>query len=92
MIRSGFHRIGRKVVDAIAADLADELAPYEWLSDGDGKWRVFDRHGLYGVKRVPRRPDAPLRRYIDQLGDRLGDRPDDRMRDELSDEQGSSLP
>jgi hypothetical protein len=53
---------------------------------------VFDRHGLYGVKRVPRRPDAPLRRYIDQLGDRLGDRPGDRMSDELSDEQGSSLP
>jgi hypothetical protein len=67
MIRSGFHRIGRAVVDRIARDLADELAPYEWLSDGDGMWRVFDRHGLYGVKRVPRRPDSPLRRYIEQL-------------------------
>jgi hypothetical protein len=92
MIRSGFHRIGRKVVDAIAADLADELAPYEWLSDGDGKWRVFDRHGLYGVKRVPRRPDSPLRRYIDELSDRLGERPGDRLSGQVSDEQGSSLP
>jgi hypothetical protein len=31
---------------------------------------VFDRHGLYGVKRVPRRPNDPLRRYIDLLGAR----------------------
>lgn len=85
MIRSGFHRIGRRMVDRIAADLADQLAPYEWLSDGEASWRVFDPHGLYGVKRVPRRPDAPLRRYIDQLSAQLseqlstqpGDRPGD---------------
>jgi hypothetical protein len=82
MIRSGFHRIGRGMVDRIAADLADDLAPFEWLSDGDGSWRVFDRHGLYGVKRVPRRPEAPLRRYIDRLGDQLGARPDGEAGDE----------
>jgi hypothetical protein len=77
MICSGFHRIGRRMVDRIAADLADALAPYEWLSDGDGdsagSWRVFDRHGLYGVKRVPRRPDAPLRRYIEGLAHVAGE-------------------
>jgi hypothetical protein len=67
MIRSGFHRIDRTWVERIAHDRADELAPYEWLSDGNSEWRVFDRHGLYGVKRVPRRPDAPLRRHIDAL-------------------------
>jgi hypothetical protein len=70
MIRSGFHRIDRTLVDRIAADTAgsaDALAPHEWLSDGGAPWRVFDRHGLYGVKRVPRRPEAPLRRYIDSL-------------------------
>jgi hypothetical protein len=104
MIRSGFHRIGRKLVDAIAADLADELAPYEWLSDGDNSWRVFDRHGLYGVKRVPRRPDAPLRLYIDQLSEQLseqlsmqvsdppGGQPSEQPQEQLSDEQGPSLP
>jgi len=75
MIRSGFHRIDRAWVERIAHDRAEALAPYEWLSDGHGKWRVFDRHGLYGVKRVPRRPDAPLRRYIDQLGDQPGSDP-----------------
>jgi hypothetical protein len=68
MIRSGFHRIDRNWVERIAQDRTDALAPYEWLSDGHGKWRVFERHGLYGVKRVPRRPDSPLRRYIDSLG------------------------
>jgi hypothetical protein len=75
MIRSGFHRIDRGWVERIAHDRAEALAPYEWLSDGHGKWRVFDRHGLYGVKRVPRRPDAPLRRYIDQLSAQLIDQP-----------------
>ncbi len=74
MIRSGFHHIGRGTVDSIAQDLADRLAPHEWLSDGAGPWRVFDRHGLYGVKRVPRRPNAPLRRYIEQLSDQMGER------------------
>jgi hypothetical protein len=96
MIRSGFHRIDRKLVDAIAADLADELAPYEWLSDGDNSWRVFDRHGLYGVKRVPRRPDAPLRLYIDQLSRQAGGPPGgqagEQPQEQLSDEQGPSLP
>lgn len=73
MIHSGFHRIDRRLVDLIAHDAADALAPHEWLSDeadGGGRWRVFDRHGLYGVKRVPRRPNHPLRRYIDMLGER----------------------
>jgi hypothetical protein len=67
MMRSGFHRIDRGWVERIARDHVEALAPYEWLSDGQGKWRVFDRHGLYGVKRVPRRPDSALRRYIDSL-------------------------
>jgi hypothetical protein len=73
MIRSGFHRIDRRLVDRIARGAADALAPLEWLADeddGGSRWRVFDRHGLYGVKRVPRRPDDPLRRYIDLLGAR----------------------
>ena len=71
MIRSGLHRIDRGWVERIARDAADELAPHEWLADdvaGKRRWRVFDRHGLYGVKRVPRRPAHPLRRYIDGLG------------------------
>ena len=67
MIRSGFHRIRRRLVDRIAADDADWLARYEWMSDGNNTWRVFDRHGLFGVKRIARRPDHPLRRYIDAL-------------------------
>ncbi|WP_036172047.1 hypothetical protein [Massilia sp. 9096] len=76
MIRSGFHRIDRRLVDLIAADAADTLAPHEWLSDdphGASRWRVFDRHGLYGVKRVPRRPGHRLRRYIDQLSEQLSE-------------------
>jgi hypothetical protein len=64
MIKSGFHRINTAWIERIARDDHVALAPYETLSDGDHRWRVFDRHGLYGVKRVPRRIDSPLRSYI----------------------------
>lgn len=67
MIKSGFHRINRTWVDRIANDLHTPLLPYEVMSDGNNCWRVFDRHGLYGVKRVPRKTTSALRRYIDAL-------------------------
>jgi hypothetical protein len=67
MIKSGFHRIDRRWVDRIAHDAAGALAPYEFLSDGKVRWQVFDRHGLFGVKRVPRRAGSPLRAHIDSL-------------------------
>jgi hypothetical protein len=67
LIRSGFHRIDRRWVDRVANDRAELLAPYEWLSDGNNLWRVHEPHGLFGVKRVPRRANAPLRSYIDAL-------------------------
>lgn len=69
MIKSGFHRISTTWVDRIANDEYEYLAPYEWMSDGNNSWRIFDRHGLYGVKRVPRRLDSPLRRYIDRMAE-----------------------
>lgn len=67
MIKSGFHRIDRRWVDRVAQDAAQELAPYEFLSDGNHRWQVFERHGLFGVKRVPRRAGSRLRAYIDSL-------------------------
>jgi hypothetical protein len=67
MIKSGFHRISRTWVDRIARDAVAQLARYEVMSDGNNEWRVFDPHGLFGVKRVPRRIDSPLRAYIDGL-------------------------
>jgi hypothetical protein len=67
MIKSGFHRISRTWVDRIARDAVAQLARYEVMSDGNNEWRVFDPHGLFGVKRVPRRIDSPLRAYIDRL-------------------------
>lgn len=67
MIKSGFHRIDRRWVDRVAQDAAHALAPYECLSDGNVRWQVFDRHGLFGVKRVPRRAGSRLRAYIENL-------------------------
>lgn len=67
MIKSGFHRIDRRCVDSIASDDLKRLLPYQTLSDGNNIWTVFERHGLFGVKRVPRKMNAPLRVYIDTL-------------------------
>ncbi len=67
MIKSGFHKINARVVDAIADGDVSRLAPYEFLSDGNNTWRVFDRYALFGVKRVPRRVASPLRAYIDAM-------------------------
>jgi hypothetical protein len=67
MIKSGFHRIDRRWVDRIAHNATRELAPYEFLSDGNYRWQVFDCHGLFGVKRVPRRTGSRLRAYIDSM-------------------------
>jgi hypothetical protein len=67
LIKTGFHRISTKWVDSIANNDVGRLAPYEVLSDGNNVWRVFDRNGLFGVKRVPRRVTSPLRAYIDAM-------------------------
>jgi hypothetical protein len=67
MIKSGFHRISRRWVDRVARDDVRHLAPYQTLHDGNNIWQVFERHGLFGVKRVPRRLNAPVRRYIESL-------------------------
>lgn len=65
MIKSGFHRIDRSWVDSVARDDMKRLLPYQTLSDGNNIWTIFERHGLFGVKRVPRRTNSPLRAYID---------------------------
>jgi hypothetical protein len=67
MIKSGFHHINTALIDWIARDAFEQLAPYEYLSDGNNDWRVFDRHGLFGVKRIPRRIDSALRSHIAAL-------------------------
>lgn len=67
MIKSGFHHIDRRWVDRVARDETRFLSRYQTLDDGNNIWQVFDRHGLFGVKRVPRRVDCGLRRYIESL-------------------------
>jgi hypothetical protein len=72
MIKSGFHRIDTACIDRVAQDDHAWLARYETMSDGNHNWRVFDRHGLYGVKRVPRRIDSSLRTYIAAMAEPHG--------------------
>ena len=67
MIKSGFHRIDRGWVDSVAKGDLKRLLPFQTLSDGNNIWTVFERHGLFGVKRVPRKKNSHLRAYIDAL-------------------------
>lgn len=69
LIKTNFHRISKRWVDAVARDDVSRLAPYQTLSDGNSIWRIYEQHGLYGVKRVPRRAASPLRQYIDGLAE-----------------------
>ena len=71
LIKTGFHRIDRVWVDRVANDDVRRLTPYQTLDDGNNVWLIFDRHGLFGVKRVPRRAGAAVRLYIDALGEAL---------------------
>jgi hypothetical protein len=67
MTKTGFHRIDKAWVDTIANDDHERLSDYEFMSDGNSCWRVYEPHGLFGVKRVPRQTNDPLRRYIDAM-------------------------
>jgi hypothetical protein len=85
-IKTPFYKLSPALVEAIAlgpdqdGEIAsatrqgpgDALRRLEWMNDGDTRWRVFDRQALYGVKRVPRVLDNPLRQFIRQLPLRAG--------------------
>ncbi|WP_248320385.1 hypothetical protein [Caballeronia sp. Sq4a] len=62
-------QMSRGISDSAIDDvqLARRLEGLQWMNDGDATWQVFDRHSLYGVKRVPRTLDNPLRHLIRQL-------------------------
>jgi hypothetical protein len=79
-IKTPYYRLRPDMIELIAqtsrglraharleGEAARHLERLEWMNDGDSTWKVFDRHSLYGVKRVPRTLDNPLRRFIRQL-------------------------
>ncbi|WOD14036.1 hypothetical protein [Paraburkholderia kirstenboschensis] len=82
-IKTPFYRLRPDLVELIARPVhatskngrafagrsaqARRLGDLEWMDDGNSIWRVFSVDTLYGVKRVPRSLDNPLRRFIQQL-------------------------
>ena len=49
----------QKYTDSIA-----NCGRFEYLYDGDNKWKIFDSNNLFAVKRVERDINNPLRIYI----------------------------
>ncbi|MEZ2354488.1 hypothetical protein [Caballeronia sp. RCC_10] len=62
-------QMSRGIPDSAVDDVrvARRLEKLQWMNDGDSTWKVFDPHSLYGVKRVPRTLNNPLRDFIRQL-------------------------
>lgn len=62
--RSKFYEIKPKDIDAIRNNDVAYLKQFEYLYDGDYKWKIFDANNLFAVKRVERDINHPLRVYI----------------------------
>lgn len=61
---SKFYEIKPKDVEAIRNNDIRYLENFEYLYDGEYKWKIFDSTNLFAVKRVERSIDNPLRVYI----------------------------
>lgn len=61
---SNFYKIKPKDIEAIRNNNIEYLEKFEYLYDGDYKWRIFDSKNLFAVKRVERNMNHPLRVYI----------------------------
>ena len=62
--RSKFYEIKPKDIEAIRNNNIKYLEKFEYLYDGDNKWKIFDSNNLFAVKRVERDINNPLRIYI----------------------------
>jgi len=62
--RSKFYEIKPKDIEAIRNNDIKYLEKFEYLYDGDNKWKIFNSNNLFAVKRVEREINNPLRIYI----------------------------
>ena len=62
--RSKFYEIKPKDIEAIRNNDIKYLERFEYLYDGDNKWKIFNSNNLFAVKRVEREINNPLRIYI----------------------------
>lgn len=62
--KSKFYEIKPRDIEAIRSNDIEYLEQFEYLYDGDHKWKLFDSNNLFAVKRVEREINNPLRVYI----------------------------
>jgi hypothetical protein len=63
MFNSRFYKITMENIDEVRRSDA-RLAAGQYLDDGNEVWRIYDPAHLYGVKRIERDSDDPVRKYI----------------------------
>ena len=62
-----FYKISKKDIEAIRNQDAKVLGNSTEMSDGGNNWQVYELSALFGVKRVERNINDPLRQYISGL-------------------------
>lgn len=67
LFNSNFYKISKKDIEAIRNQDAKILGNSVEMSDGGNSWRVYELSSLFGVKRVERNINDPLRQYISGL-------------------------
>ncbi|WP_019520665.1 hypothetical protein [Faucicola boevrei] len=61
---STFYKISKKDIEAIRGQDTKFLAESFEMSDGGNHWQVYELNALFGVKRIERNMNDPLRQYI----------------------------
>lgn len=64
MFKSQFYMISKADVDCIIRGDTSRLRNAPVLNDGNTEWTTYDPQHLYGVKRIERKLDDPIREHI----------------------------
>lgn len=67
LFNSSFYKISKKDIDAIRSQDVKILGNSVEMSDGGNSWQVYELNSLFGVKRVERNINDPIRQYISGL-------------------------
>lgn len=67
LFQSGFYKISKKDINAIINIDLKYLSKNSSMNDGGNIWQVYNPETLFGVKRVERNLQDPIRQYISGL-------------------------
>lgn len=64
MFHSGFYKIRTDDIENIISGACEHLRCKSVMDDGLGNWDVYELENIFGVKRIMRRLEDPVRQYI----------------------------